>query len=101
MENFREYLERNWESNFKGVGEILENLEKTLKEKGYRVTTENYHPFDFEKANKSYYPNVRVDDVIMVVKSQENDFIGVSSLGKFPLMGEKHTYESFIKKLTE
>ena len=60
-----------------------------------------------ENISKSYQPRICVDNIMGCVsignaefnEQDEIKFIYVSGLGLFSLMGEKHTIESFFKKI--
>ena len=92
-------LKKNWDKALEGAKETYEKL-SFLKDKGYKVKIEHNTEFILSDAQQSYYPNVRVNDTIKISNwNLGSGIIGVSSLGKFPLMGESHTYESFVKKL--
>lgn len=88
-----------WNQCLVGAREVYAKL-SFLKEKGYSVEIQYDHAFNYDLDSNGRHPNVRVNKIITIHKHiLDDDCIMVSSLGKFALMGEKHTYESFIKKL--
>jgi len=96
-ENYINGLKVQWDRCLKNAHEVEKKL-SFLRQKGYRISIQDDCPFDYSRATNGSFPNVRLNEVTMINKINENE-IGVSGLGKFPLMGEKHTYESFLKKL--
>lgn len=92
-------LKEQWETALAGANIIYDKI-SFLNNKGYKVEKANCTPFDYSDASNGYYPNVRVNGTTMVQKyNLEDEFIKVSGFGKFQLMGEKHTFETFIQKL--
>ena len=101
-EDWENKLKKQWNTYYDNAKEVMDKL-SFLRQKGYVLSYDNFEPFNIKLANKDYYPRVRINDFINVTLHKNNDGteeLKVSSLGNFSLMGEKHSYESFIKKLT-
>lgn len=96
-ENYVNGLKEQWSRRLKNAHEVEQKL-AFLRKRGYRISIQDDCPFNYERASHGHYPNVRLNEVTMINKVNKDE-IGVSGLGKFPLMGERHTYESFLRKL--
>jgi hypothetical protein len=101
VQDWRDKQKLIWDACLKTNEEIMGEI-SFLKEKGYSITCQNNTPYNHSEAQRGYFPNVRVNKTISVSRgySGKEGYIKVGSLGRqFPLMGEWHTYESFMKKL--
>jgi ribosomal protein L11 methylase PrmA len=97
--NYINSLKEQWEHSLIKIKEIYDKL-SFIEKYGNKIYKEYETEFDYEKAVKGYFPNVRVNNTIMIKPTKEDDKILVSSLGAgFPLGGITITYEQFLKKL--
>ncbi len=89
-----------WNELLEGAKQAYENL-KFLNDKGLNIELKNCVEFSNELYLKGRFPAITFSrNLIDITKRASEETIAVSSLGAgFPLMGEKHTYESFVKKI--
>lgn len=88
--------------------EKMRLIKTMIEEKGDGLIKLSMQTEEFTE--KDFLPNISVDnimgDVIVIIENGTFDedgkleFIQISGLGLFGLMGEKHTIESFFKKIT-
>lgn len=94
-------IRKEWNDRLK-ASEVVMDKVSFLKSKGYKIEYENYHAFDKEKYEDSELPSVRVASIVLVKPIKDgSENILVMALHGFPLAGEVHTYESFVKKLVK
>ena len=99
---YEQELTERWHEYLKGAKLIMEKLE--FLPARFKVAIKGTD-FSIENCRNSSYPKVLLfvgGSLTNVEKyGTEGDSIGVSGLGLFPLMGESHTFESFIKKIAK
>ena len=90
-----------WNELLEGAKQAFEKLKFLNDKKGLTIELKNCVEFNNDMYSKSYFPAVTFKNrCVNITKRASQETIFVCSLGAgFPLMGEKHTYESFIKKL--
>ncbi len=99
---YEKELTNRWDEYMKGAKLIMEKL--SFLPPRFKLTLKNDN-FSIENCRNDSYPKVMLfvgGSLTNIMKSgNEGDGIGVSGLGLFPLMGEKHTFESFIEKIAK
>lgn len=97
--NYENEIRKQWNDKLKASEVIMDKL-SFLRTKGYKVEYENYHAFNMEEYDDNGFPCVRVASIVLVKPiKDDSENIFVMALHGFPLAGEVHTYESFVKKL--
>jgi hypothetical protein len=98
MNTYKKSLIEYWEYCLNEVPK----LKTLLESKGVKdIEIQNAEPFNFSKAEKSYFPKLRIKGIVLAnpIKGKENEMIGCSSLHTFPLNGTTITIEEFLQKL--
>lgn len=99
---YEKELINRWNEHMKGANLIMEKL--AFLPPRFKLKLK-FHDFSIENCKQSYYPAVMLfvgGNLTNISKyGNEGEGIGVSGFGLFPLMGEAHTFESFIKKIAK